>query len=1177
MNRYEFFGFLSYSTKNRPVALEVRRRLEAVRIPSDLIVDIPNGLDSAKHIRPIFIDEYDLGLDASVKRSLDVELAKSAFLIVLCSPEAAESEWVAGEIETFIRLGRRDRILLLLIDGEPKYKSPEDPLGAFPNALMGTSVLGERDERLPKAAIYPGSRKDKRGGKKDKEQAIGLIAAKMLNLSPDLLIRRREKEARRLKRIASAMVAGAVSLFFGILTFQWHQTEIARELKDLHRSYALAFRSQAILREDGDPSHAVIAALAALPDVTARKSITYVPHAEAALVAALNALDLKAVWNGHRGEITMIMPSRSGEKVVSASVDRTLRVWSTREPLQPSIFISGHDSRVLAAVFALEDAVVVSGDEGGTVKVWDASTGLLIAERTPHQGPVIRLVASPDGRAVLTLSADGSAQILDLNTRSDVRLKHIHDDWRIYAGWGGKSGQPWSERSKSTGANDKWGLGQPTNRAYRGIGVTAGQWSPDGQMVVTTGQDGQIRFWSREGAEVNAISVSKEPIFDLLADFDRDLFVVGTTKIGSIWSIVGEKIAELSTEMFSVPQSGTTDLPLISLVRASKEVIVGQVQAYHGQGTQTYAWSLLDGSWVGKPHHHEQFQGPINHIASDSSSGIVVDGVGAIPVDSPVVLQPTRNVRNVVRVSSGGQEPSKVLIGHEAAVTAVAVIPGSSKIASGDQFGQVRLWDLAGKSPVNRFAASSDPRVGILAAAGTRDGRWLGAVSSNGVASIARVDDGFTDRQTLQLHQVQITEVDSGSAGERAGLRPGDRIVSIDDVSIDHRATFLRIVRENPGKQLKFLIHRDGRSLDIYVTPTARNRYSDSDLVQNIGVLGVTTVVIYPIGSESSAILFHPNDGVVFTGTKNGLIKAWRSPKTDRLIDFEPKSEIIADIGNEIQSLFSINSGKNILAISKSGKIVVIYIKEKTFKVMDIGISPNFYNLAPNEDILFTSNYSGQIKIIRLSDFSTIAEIYHDNWNKDHSAVFSENSNFVYFLSKSKSGSSQINEINLTNGLERHASIENSNINQLAYGGADRLFAASHTFEIFDIKLSDGTIIRKVPFERKEITRIEFDRRNNRLYAFANGVLRLFDGDSGVLLRELALPTAPTPLIAKIAERGDAGLVRFGHGNAVLQTKWPVSTRELVDKACAQLPPILLKRPPNEFQENGITEKLCLR
>lgn len=129
----EYYAFISYNSEDVEWAIWLQHELEYYHLPSSL-----NGRKDIPHeLRPIFrdIDELSAGnLPEQIKRALE----NSQNLIVICSPQAASSPWVNQEIETFISLGKTDRIFPFIVEGN----SPKD---FFPSALLN---LPSKEERL---------------------------------------------------------------------------------------------------------------------------------------------------------------------------------------------------------------------------------------------------------------------------------------------------------------------------------------------------------------------------------------------------------------------------------------------------------------------------------------------------------------------------------------------------------------------------------------------------------------------------------------------------------------------------------------------------------------------------------------------------------------------------------------------------------------------------------------------------------------------------------------------------------------------------------------------------------------------------------------------------------------------------------------------------------------------
>lgn len=121
---YVYDAFISYRHGDIDgiVAERLHKELESYTLPIEL-----RKLGYPKKINRIFRDREELPTSPSLTNSITEALRLSRYLIVVCSPRTPESKWVLKEIEYFKELGRSDRILVLLIKGEPKE--------AFPPAL----------------------------------------------------------------------------------------------------------------------------------------------------------------------------------------------------------------------------------------------------------------------------------------------------------------------------------------------------------------------------------------------------------------------------------------------------------------------------------------------------------------------------------------------------------------------------------------------------------------------------------------------------------------------------------------------------------------------------------------------------------------------------------------------------------------------------------------------------------------------------------------------------------------------------------------------------------------------------------------------------------------------------------------------------------------------------------
>jgi hypothetical protein len=128
-------AFVSYSHRDKAAGSRLFKRLDGWRTPKALRGRPGRHGPAPDRLYPLFRDREELATSRDVRTELDRALEASDHLVVLCSPNAAASEWVNHEIETFLRLGRADRIHCVLADG--------DPADAFPPALGDAALAAD--------------------------------------------------------------------------------------------------------------------------------------------------------------------------------------------------------------------------------------------------------------------------------------------------------------------------------------------------------------------------------------------------------------------------------------------------------------------------------------------------------------------------------------------------------------------------------------------------------------------------------------------------------------------------------------------------------------------------------------------------------------------------------------------------------------------------------------------------------------------------------------------------------------------------------------------------------------------------------------------------------------------------------------------------------------------------
>jgi hypothetical protein len=116
---FKYRAFLSYSHRDKAWGKWLHAALEGYRISKDLAGRETVVGRVPKTLRPIFRDREGFSAGQSLSDQTIAALEASQFLIVICSPSAAQSKYVNEEVHRFKILGSPNRLIPVIVDGEP--------------------------------------------------------------------------------------------------------------------------------------------------------------------------------------------------------------------------------------------------------------------------------------------------------------------------------------------------------------------------------------------------------------------------------------------------------------------------------------------------------------------------------------------------------------------------------------------------------------------------------------------------------------------------------------------------------------------------------------------------------------------------------------------------------------------------------------------------------------------------------------------------------------------------------------------------------------------------------------------------------------------------------------------------------------------------------------------------
>jgi WD40 repeat protein len=717
----------------------------------------------------VFLDDANLAVSPGLWSAIALALGDAGYFLLLASPAAAQSPWVQREIEHWLAVSTRERLFIILTEGEITWSGEGQDFDwatttALPPALAKVFREAPHWIDLRWARAKEPTLSDRRF-----VDAIADLAAPLHNVDRDAIEGTDLRQHRRTLLVAwsAALALGLFAVVAGVAAV------VAAKERDTAVQQAEISR-QRLLRQDVSNGTRLLEA--------GDHSAALLWYAEAARLAdghpaetALARARLGMVWRHQPrlanlwfagGPLTALGVSDDGERAVAFLKNGSARLYDLRSGGKDGLVLQRPGARVLDVRATGERVLVLTAETGSVARVWDARTGaeLLVVR---HGGQVNDGGFTPDGKQVVTAAQDGTIQVSGLSPpRQAITLEQ----------------QP------------------PADFVRMGR---------EGRLVVTASGDRTVWAWNVGSRSAVKISLPDLPEIFTLDAAERQILTVGGGQALLSSTTTGQRISSLGDFEGVHNAAVSPDGGRVALSTDNAWLIIWDV---HGKAEETSV--QLDGTAIAVEFSPDGKR--VATGATDQTARVwdVERGTRVLPilwhedtVDHTVFTPDgkrlvTATVPGVVR--SWDLEPNPAIrLQHEAdgEVRRVSFSAGGDRVLTATR-GEARVWTMDHEGRPGDRPVILNPGSQLHHAAFSPDGQRVVTCAEDGVA---RLWDARTGRAERDLsHRRRVNDAAFSADGRGLATASGSEVAIWEAKTGARRSVMEAAEDTSPVTQVQF-------------------------------------------------------------------------------------------------------------------------------------------------------------------------------------------------------------------------------------------------------------------------------------------------------------------------------------------------------------------------------------
>jgi WD40 repeat protein len=688
---------------------------------------------------------------------------------------------------------------------------------------------------------------------------------------------RQDAKRRRRNLLIGVSIALVVSIVLGITAlFQWQDAQDQAEINLVRQLSA-----QATSKMDERLDLASLLSLEALRLSERRNTVTDISRAEvegSLLSVITHKPALKGFLHGHSAQIVDVDIHVEAGLIATASLDGTVRLIDAHT-LHLLFKFEIEADELFAAAISPDGKQLATGSASGVITLWDAATGLQIAELADaHDSQIIKIAYAPKGNSLISADAGGQVIEFDLATLDIYRIVYNSDSNGSFAF--DPSGSTLAIGTQD-GYIDLFNMtdGENIQSIDSGVddAINAVVFTDAGQSLVSGGVGGIVELWDVEtGAAldsfeypgviaINSLDFDPHSGFLAVGSDNRNVLLVALGENGNEFSAEVHLLSAHVGEIFDIDFSDDGKF-LISGGVDQTAILWDTVEGFKGRGSDIETVYS----------HHES---DVNKVAFNHDGTLLASASD----DALIYIQDV----------TGDDVGRRELSDHNGRVLDVVFDPRGEILASSDSEGDIILWQAeTGQKIGERLKHGSE--VAWLPLAFSPDGKLLASGSVDGSIILWDMATGRQAGDTLLGHESDVMALAFSPDGSTLASGSLDWNIILWDVGTGDQIGIL----QNPAQVQAVIFTADGQRL-ISGSWDAQVRIWDLEsgdpIIQLPGHLGDVTDLA--LNSDETLLASGSTDGNVILWDMTSLEQIGYlsgSPASLIGISFSPTQPLIA-------------------------------------------------------------------------------------------------------------------------------------------------------------------------------------------------------------------------------------------------------------------------------------------